>query len=107
MSNGSIRVTNISESIGNNIIDIGRKSPMGNPEYMRNGSDEEREHVIEFFDNHLEEVLASNIDSPMKIEFYRILNLVKAGHDVQLQCFCAPKKCHGDIIKIKLEYALS
>lgn len=30
----------------------------------------------------------------------------KSGEDVYLECYCAPKPCHGDIIKRKMERRL-
>jgi hypothetical protein len=63
---------------------IGRPSKWGNPYTI--GVDGNRDEVIEkyqiYLDNHPELILAAKSEL--------------AGRD--LVCFCAPKRCHGDIL---------
>ncbi len=44
-----------------------------------------------------------NIHGPMHAEIERIAKLVRSGQDVALACWCAPKACHGDVIKQAIE----
>lgn len=44
---------------------------------------------------------------PMRTELQRIAELVRSGQDVALACWCAPKPCHGDVIKRAIEALLA
>jgi len=83
---------------------IGRGSVLGNPFAMRNQSQAERNRVCEeyqiWFDNKVK-----SKDPSVRQELIRLYNLAKT-RDIQLSCFCAPKRCHGDIIKAFLDKAL-
>jgi len=81
-----------------NYIYIGRGSPLGNPYLMKNNSDEERARVLELFEPWLIEKIREK-DPAVMAALNRILDILKRGEDVKLGCFCAPKPCHGDIIK--------
>jgi hypothetical protein len=83
-------------------IRVDRKSPLGNPSYMKHES--KRDEVCDEFILHLEKQAYS--DGPFRDELIRIFNLVKDGQDVNLQCWCAPKRCHADSIKAILEKEL-
>lgn len=39
-------------------------------------------------------------------ELVRIAEKVKAGEEVLFLCYCAPKGCHGDIVKAAIEWML-
>jgi len=81
-------------------IYIGRPGPLGNPFIVgRNGSLDE---VMEKY----EKYLPSGIKSSKKMAeaFERIKKAAKEG-DVNLICWCVPKKCHGNIIKRMVEEA--
>ena len=43
---------------------------------------------------------------PMRKEVERIAELVRSGQDIALACWCAPKACHGDVIKQAVEAIL-
>lgn len=45
--------------------------------------------------------------SPQRVQFDTMCNLLKKGHNLKLVCFCAPKPCHGYIIKSLLENKLN
>ena len=79
-------------------IYIGRPSPLGNPFII--GRDGDREEVIRKYRDFLN--TAIHDDERIKAEFERLEELNKKG-DVILICWCAPSKCHGDIIKEILE----
>lgn len=76
-------------------IRIDRTSPLGNPFIMSEES--ERDCVCdkyeEYFQNKVKEV------GDFRDEVIRLYRLVKAGRKVNLQCWCSPKRCHGDTIK--------
>ncbi len=39
-------------------------------------------------------------------ELIRLLGLLRSGHELKLVCWCAPQKCHGDVIKACLLWML-
>jgi Domain of unknown function (DUF4326) len=39
-------------------------------------------------------------------ELIRLLGLLRSGHKLKLACWCAPRKCHGDVIKACLLWML-
>lgn len=71
-------------------IYCGRPSPYGNPYYMANEA--MRQKVIADF----EKKILPNLD------ITKLIELSKKG-DLFLGCFCAPKACHCDKIKEKIE----
>ena len=76
-------------------IRIDRATALGNPYFMKGES--MRNDVCDKYRVHLMD--KAGVDVPMTKELIRIIKLVKAGIDVNLQCHCAPKRCHGDEIK--------
>ena len=80
-------------------IYIGRGSPLGNPYPL--GDYLTREHCIQDYEIYLKERILmrdSNIMAALKA-----IHSAAQDHPVNLQCFCAPKKCHGDSIKKLIE----
>ena len=88
-----IKIVNKRWFKGNGIY-IGRPSPLGNPFVL--GRDGNRDEVIEKYNIYLRKKLKE--DEKVRTEFDRIKELSKKG-DVFLVCWCAPKRCHGDVIK--------
>lgn len=83
----------------NNDIYIGRGSVLGNP--FKIGSSNDRGTVIaKYKDYILREIAEAN--EKIIDEFSRIKEVARYN-DVNLICFCAPKACHGDVIKDILE----
>lgn len=88
---------------------IGRGSPLGNPFSHMPGTKAEflvltRDEAV----NRYEEWLRYKIrlkDPKVLGELTRLLELARKG-DLKLRCFCAPKRCHGDVIKKVLEMEL-
>lgn len=81
---------------------IGRPSPLGNPFVI--GRHGDRDLVIARYKEWLvAQCKAGN--EPVKAELRRLLGLARAG-DVNLVCWCAPERCHGDVIKAVLESKL-
>jgi hypothetical protein len=85
-----------------NDIYIGRGSPLGNPFPI--SSSAMREEVIASFEKHLSQKISDG-DADIRGELNRIWRAAKAG-DVNLVCYCAPRACHGDIIKKLIEEKL-
>lgn len=81
---------------------IGRGSPLGNPYAMKVDTEEEREAVIKLFKEHMMlyvKIPDSNVRKAL-IDLYR---REKNGENILLGCFCAPKACHGNVIKEFIE----
>lgn len=108
-----IRVVNkYKHTPSENDIYIGRGSSLGNP--FTNIKDRQtkaefvvdsREESIQRYESFLREKINSK-DENISKELNHIYRLVKSGFDVNLVCFCAPKPCHGDIIKKIIEEKL-
>ena len=91
-----IRIVNRRNYKGPGIY-IGRPSPLGNPFII--GRDGGREEVIRKYRDFLNTAIH---DERIKAELEKLEELNKKG-DVILICWCAPSKCHGDLIKEILE----
>lgn len=83
-------------------IYIGRGSALGNPYRL---SDYSREESIKMYDTELSLCLATKADT-LNMQFQVIKALLNAiwwmerwEGTCNLVCYCAPLKCHGDIIK--------
>jgi hypothetical protein len=81
-------------------IYIGRGSPLGNPWVI---SDlDTRDMVCEWHEHSIRkewsEALNGGPKTPMINEIIAIANRVKNGEQIALECFCKPKRCHGDFI---------
>jgi hypothetical protein len=92
-----IKIVNKRNYKGSGIY-IGRPSALGNPFVI--GRDGDREGVIRKYRDFLK--IAIHNDERIKAEFQRLEELNKKG-DVTLICWCAPSKCHGDVIKELIE----
>lgn len=84
---------------GNNIvIPIHRPHPLGNPFVLHDVNDDmERDSVIDKYEQWLYKQVTEGNTNVLD-ELNRILIARDQYDDVFLQCFCAPKKCHGDVI---------
>lgn len=98
-----IRVVNKNapESSKNGIY-CGRGSPLGNP--YRISIYEDRDAVIEKFKTYLVDKISKK-DKIICEQLNKIYKEAKNG-DVDLVCFCAPKRCHCDVIKEIIESKL-
>lgn len=86
---------------------VGRGSPLGNPEPMKDKSDAERNRVCDFYESWLADRLIE-LESPQYNEMVHLYRLAKADQDIHLQCYCgANKRCHAETIKKRLEIALA
>ncbi len=95
-----------------NDVYIGRGSPLGNPYTSKDLKNtiaqyqcSSREESVEKYESYLKE----KIEQKNKLicdELNRIYKLVKDGNSVNFICYCAPKLCHGEIIKKFIEEKL-
>jgi hypothetical protein len=87
---------------------IGRPSPLGNPFEMKSEAD--REDVIEQYRKWLWAQYAMTQDTGRESEaikeLNKLVNIARQGKDINLICWCAPKPCHGDIIKDYIEWTI-
>lgn len=87
------------------VIDIDRTCPiLGNPEPMKDHSDEERARVIEAHRRHFEREYANN--GALTKRIHELADLVRSGKRIGLRCWCHPKPCHGDLIISKIKSLL-
>ncbi len=78
---------------------VGRPSPLGNP--YKIGPDGDRDAVVEKYKKWLIKHLfnATEEHRAVHAEINRLHNLHAAKGDLNLVCWCAPKRCHADMIK--------
>jgi hypothetical protein len=74
---------------------IGRPEVLGNPYVI--GEDGTRDDVIDKYRIWLREEYVSNNKVYYAVE--RLVTLYLNGTSTTLVCWCAPAKCHGDVIK--------
>ena len=77
-------------SLSRNDVYIGRPSPLGNPFPMK--SEKDRDSVVQQFRIYFIDRLLAR-DPEIEKAFKKL------QPDNNLVCFCAPKACHGDVIK--------
>ena len=84
---------------------IDRRSPLGNPFKMH--KPEDRDDVIKQYRVWLSRQLsgAEDIELNQRVldELKRLLHIAQ-NKQLNLICWCAPKACHGDVIKACLEW---
>lgn len=81
---------------------IGRGSPLGNPFSHVPSSKvvtqvDTREEAVAKYREYLSDKISQE-DPPVITELTRLYNIAKV-RPLKLLCFCAPKACHGDVIK--------
>lgn len=77
-------------------------SPLGNPFKPANPNNEDsRRLCLAQYKRWLWEQMQG--DTPAAAELARLAKLAQE-QDVALACWCAPKSCHGDIIKAAIEF---
>lgn len=72
-------------------------SPLGNPEPLRRGASlEERDANVDRYRQWLRQQYRAN--GPVRAELERLLAIAES-QPLELACYCAPLRCHGDEIK--------
>jgi hypothetical protein len=79
------RVVNIHVERPDDLFEVCRPGPLGNPHSMVPGTTETRGVVIEKYGRHLDE-------NP------RLVRLARSLRGRPLGCFCHPRPCHGDVV---------
>ena len=79
---------------GPGVVYIGRPSVLGNPFVMT--SEAQRTEVIAKYKVYFEKKMLGDMQFVKAVEW--IVERART-HDVVLGCFCAPRACHGDVIK--------
>lgn len=83
------------------MIRVDRKSVLGNPYKMSDRSNAQREYVCDLYEEYIKKALDftnDKYDIEMDEELDNIAKLALT-HSIDLGCFCAPKRCHGETIK--------
>lgn len=104
-TNGVVRIVNMHKRAKRAVdprklpdvdVFIGRGSVLGNEYHI--GVDGTRDEVCEKYDVKLKRKLKRK-DPVIVAEITRIVTLLKKGHDVNLVCYCAPDRCHGESVQ--------
>lgn len=82
---------------------IGRGSPLGNPYSHITGTKAQflvrtRQEAVDCYRDWLNEQI-KNGNQRVINELIRLLNIYLKTGELTLRCFCAPKACHGDVLK--------
>ena len=64
----------------------------------------DRDTAIDMYEKYFDLMYGSNKQFTNEID--KIYEKYKSGEDIYLECYCKPQRCHGDIIKEKLERRL-
>lgn len=89
-----------------NHIYCGRGSPLGNPFVLHDPSNStERDKVCDQYAEYFKQKVAEHADHTFTGELVRIEDMARAG-DINLGCFCAPRRCHCETIKTYIEQQL-
>lgn len=72
---------------------IGRPSPLGNPFSMTVKTIQERNRVCDEYESYFESAKAYHVEL-----IAELLNLAITHGTLQLVCYCAPERCHGNTI---------
>jgi hypothetical protein len=75
---------------------IGRGSVLGNPYPIT--ATASREQVIERYEGWLLEQIEQQVPAVIEV-LNHLAYQVADNHDIRLFCFCAPRPCHGDVVK--------
>ena len=97
-----IKVVNVYKVKSN--IYCGRGSALGNPFVMHNEA--QRNEVCDKYEEYFNNKVKVLKDEKMLNEL-RIIYKEAIKGDVNLGCYCAPKRCHCDTIKSFIENAIS
>jgi Domain of unknown function (DUF4326) len=93
-----IRVLN-KKQVGDRGEYVGRPSPLGNPFKLEGEAD--REAVSERFEVWLRQQIEIK-DRHVCSELNRLYRLARDRSELDLVCWCAPRRCHADVIRLVL-----
>ena len=75
---------------------VGRPSALGNPFKLEHES--QRNHVIQQYELWLQERIKAR-DAQVCHELNRLYQIARNQGVLELTCWCAPKRCHADVIR--------
>jgi hypothetical protein len=75
------------------------ESPLHNPWTLQKESD--RPELMAKYKRHLWDEMKRR-HSPARLELFRLVRLARQG-DVHLGCYCKPRDCHGNVIKVDVK----
>lgn len=99
------KITVVNKHHGATGVYIGRGSPLGNPYPIDNDTGMTRLVVINRYRVWLADKIKAQ-DDVVCDALNDIAEKALSPDGVKLQCFCAPRACHGDVIKEVIEKAL-
>jgi Domain of unknown function (DUF4326) len=82
---------------------VGRPSTLGNPFKLEHES--QRNHVIQQYETWLQDQIKAR-DAQVCHELNRLCRIARDQGVLELTCWCAPKRCHADVIRNILLEAL-
>lgn len=77
-------------------LSIDRTSALGNPFFMKDES--MRNEVCDKFEIYARNELKMNKTGKFYAAFKELYLKFINGEDLSLMCWCAPKRCHGDVL---------
>lgn len=92
---GIINVVNKYAFKGTSSTYIGRPSPLGNPYSI--DANNTRDDVIRGYEKYLPNAYLKSEKVRKAID--SLVERYLRGEEINLLCFCAPRRCHGDVIK--------
>ena len=101
----SPKITVVNKHHGATGVYIGRGSPLGNPFPIGTTTADSRDAVIARYRIWLTDKIKAN-DETVCNALNAIAEQALTPDGVKLQCFCAPRACHGNVIKEVIEKAL-
>lgn len=103
MSQGSVRVVSRRQGgtqalPGETVVDVDRGHPvLGNPHVLADHRDtRSRERVIALYEQDL--IADESFRGPMTRAIEALRERVESGERIALRCWCAPHKCHADLL---------
>lgn len=88
---------------------IGRGSPLGNPFSHLRGTRairvRSREEAVAMYREYLHAEIKKG-NTKITAELGRLYDILVSRGELTLKCFCAPRACHGNVIKEVLEACL-
>lgn len=104
-----IKIFNLSTEtfVGDNVYNISRDGIFGNPfTHIKNGKTKadvvvgSRDEAIDLYSKYFDKMYES--DEVFRKAFDEMFERYESGSDIYLGCYCAPLRCHGEIIEQKL-----
>lgn len=91
-----------------NIEYIGRPSPLGNPfshlpNTLAKFKVKDRDEAVDRYEEYLRSLINTEEGVDITREMKRLYKKLIQEGSLSLVCWCAPKRCHGDVIKKLLE----